>query len=154
MMVCWGGMIPYEELCSALARWRERQGLANGPSAVPPQGAILAPPPPPPAPAPPPAPPVEALAPDSAGDLVFSASISSGFGDTVPTEENLAEPATMITPSPYAPEGETETIIQEDDDLDAPTGLHLTPEAIPPGRDVTNELEIEDLGDPEEPKPN
>ncbi len=28
-------MIPYAELCEALARWRTRQGLANGPSARP-----------------------------------------------------------------------------------------------------------------------
>lgn len=29
-------MIPYEDLCSALARWRSGRGLANGPSATPP----------------------------------------------------------------------------------------------------------------------
>jgi hypothetical protein len=146
-------MIPYEELCSALARWRERQGLANGPSAVPPQGAILTPPPPAAVAPAPPAP--EAAAADS-GDLVFAASISSGFGDSVPTEEHPADPPTTITRSPYAPEGEAETIIQDEDDLDAPTGLHLTPEEIAPGRDVTNELDIDDLGDAgdDEPKPN
>ena len=29
-------MIPYQELCGALARWREQRGLVNGPSANPP----------------------------------------------------------------------------------------------------------------------
>ena len=29
-------MIPYEDLCAALARWRAGRGLANGPSATPP----------------------------------------------------------------------------------------------------------------------
>jgi len=29
-------MIAYEELCGALARWREQRGLMNGPSANPP----------------------------------------------------------------------------------------------------------------------
>jgi hypothetical protein len=29
-------MIAYEDLCSALARWRAGRGLANGPSATPP----------------------------------------------------------------------------------------------------------------------
>jgi hypothetical protein len=29
-------MIPYEELCGALARWRDQRGLVNGPSANPP----------------------------------------------------------------------------------------------------------------------
>ena len=42
MMVGSGTMIPYEELCEALARWRSRQGMVNGPSARPPQGAVLA----------------------------------------------------------------------------------------------------------------
>jgi hypothetical protein len=37
-------MIPYEELCDALARWRSRNGLANGPSAqVPPAAAVIPP---------------------------------------------------------------------------------------------------------------
>jgi hypothetical protein len=35
-------MIPFEELCDALARWRSRNGLANGPSAQPPKGAFVA----------------------------------------------------------------------------------------------------------------
>ncbi|HKA87439.1 MAG TPA: hypothetical protein VKE22_07215 [Haliangiales bacterium] len=29
-------MIPYEDLCAALATWRAGRGLANGPSATPP----------------------------------------------------------------------------------------------------------------------
>jgi hypothetical protein len=35
-------MIPFEELCDALARWRSRNGLVNGPSAKPPQAAFIA----------------------------------------------------------------------------------------------------------------
>lgn len=35
-------MIPFEELCDALARWRDRNGLANGPSAKPPSAAFVA----------------------------------------------------------------------------------------------------------------
>ncbi len=39
-------MIPYEELCEALAQWRSKNGLANGPSAKMPQGPVIAAPPP------------------------------------------------------------------------------------------------------------
>jgi hypothetical protein len=39
-------MIAYEELCDALARWRERNGLANGPSATMPKGPVRVPTPP------------------------------------------------------------------------------------------------------------
>ena len=35
-------MIPFEELCEALARWRSRNGMENGPSARPPQPAFVA----------------------------------------------------------------------------------------------------------------
>jgi hypothetical protein len=40
-------MIPYDELCASLARWREKNGLTNGPSARMPQGPVVAAPPPP-----------------------------------------------------------------------------------------------------------
>jgi hypothetical protein len=36
-------MIAYQELCDALARWREQHGMANGPSARMPQGPVVVP---------------------------------------------------------------------------------------------------------------
>jgi hypothetical protein len=134
-------MIPYEELCSALAQWRERNGLANGPSARPPQGPVIVPPPP--------APVAEAPAPP-AGDsteLVFAASTSSGFGDSVPTEEFLAgDGGTAITPAPYEPEAEVLYDAEEPEE-NAPTGLHFaaTEDGVPSPRETTNELELDDL---------
>jgi hypothetical protein len=35
-------MIPFDELCQALARWRTRNGMDNGPSALVPQPAFIA----------------------------------------------------------------------------------------------------------------
>ena len=39
-------MIPYEDLCAALATWRAGRGLANGPSATPPPPLATTPMPP------------------------------------------------------------------------------------------------------------
>jgi hypothetical protein len=148
-------MIPYDELCAALARWREKNGMTNGPSAHPPQGLVT----PPPAAAP--AAPAEA-----SGELVFSASVSAGFGDRVPTDDGFGgEPPTAITRSPFAAEptgagaaaGETpilppgptfdETLL-EGEELEPPTSVHIAaPEERSPGRDITNELEVEDIVD-------
>jgi hypothetical protein len=68
-------MIPYDELCHALASWRERNGLANGPSARPPQGAVRTTPP-----------------------------ARFGGEDTqLATEENVVEQQTSITINPLGP---------------------------------------------------
>ena len=146
-------MIPYEELCTALARWREKNGLANGPSARPPQGIV--------APPPAAAPPEPAPAGDS-GELVFAASISAGFGDRVPTDEGFGgEPPTAITRSPFVIEptaGETpilppgptfdETMLDGDgEDMDAPTAQIAAPEERSGRRDITNELQLDDIVD-------
>ena len=153
-------MIPYEELCTALARWREKNGMTNGPSARPPQGIVA----PPAAQAPPPA--AEAPASESSGELIFTASVSGGFGDRVPSDDGFGgEPPTAITRSPFAAEpttaaGETPilppgpTFDETSFDLggaaeeEPPTNVQIAaPEERPPGRDITNELEIEDIVD-------
>jgi hypothetical protein len=143
-------MIPYEELCEALARWREKNGMLNGPSARPPQGLVA----PPPSPAP---------AADST-ELIFAASVSSGFGAGAPPrpgedDELPAEGPTTLTPSPFAAETPIlapEPTVYEDvihaeadpADAEPPTSVHVAaPEERRPERDITNEISIDDFLD-------
>lgn len=138
-------MIPYEELCSALAKWREKNGLTNGPSSRMPKGAVIVP-------LPHTSPGESPPAVDS-GELNFTASTSSGYSDTMttnPGEVRADEGGTAITPSPYDPEAE----VLYDEEGEAPTSLHFNPDAavgaaIP--RETTNELELDDLVDDDDP---
>lgn len=125
-------MIAYEELCEALARWRSRNGLQNGPSARPPQGAVVVPPA------------VTAGAAASEGtaaqggtpDSTFVTSPfgspafgSPGFAPATTEETLVAESKTTVAPNPLAHHA----------DGDGPTGLHS------PVSENTNDLDLDNV---------
>lgn len=112
-----GRMIPYEELCEALALWRGRNGLLNGPSAHPPQGVLAV---------------ASSVTTSPAGGGVAAFGGSAAAPAT--TEETfVTEPKTLITPNPLAADAGS--------DADWPTGLH---HARAP-QDNTNELDLENV---------
>ena len=124
-------MIAYEELCEALARWRSRNGLENGPSARPPQGAVV-----------PPAMTVGVAA--SAGTAAQGGTAASSF-----TTSPFGSPA-FGSPA-FAPATTEETLVAETKTTVAPNPLaHHEEDGVPIGlrseiSENTNDLDLENV---------
>jgi hypothetical protein len=121
-------MIAYEELCEALARWRSRNGLQNGPSARPPQGAVVVPP----------------VMSTGAATSEGTAAQGGGPGFGAPgfapatTEETLvAESQTTVAPNPLV----------HHEDGEGPTGLHTAVSENTNDLDLDNVVLVDDDAD-------
>src|SRR5262249_3218312 len=120
-------MIAYEELCEALARWRSRNGLENGPSARPPQGVVV-----------PPA-------------MTAGAATSQGTAAQGGTAATFLPPAfgSPAFGSPgFAPATTEETLVAESKTTVAPNPLaHHEEDGVPTGvpRETTNDLDLENV---------
>jgi hypothetical protein len=152
-------LIPYQELCDALARWRSRNGLRNGPSAT---VRFTSTP---------------TVVSSSAGDLFppeEAMFLDAPTTVSVP-EEGLASPSHVLHAAPFldapivavdeppadaageAPvtpvtfDGSMDEVLGDSDDLPAehpdeeledPTGLHMAPDATRP-REETGEIDLD-----------